>query len=204
MIANVLDFSRIEQGRQEYDFLPTDIVRLVEETVKVMQHCAAERSVRLDLRLPPSPDPRPNPFLDGRCIQQALVNLLDNAIKHSSPGQVVTVQLEFGGSGSASRTASASGILPPAAPSSPLVIAVEDHGPGIPREEQNKIFERFYRCGSELRRETPGVGIGLSIVQHVVEAHGGRIEVDSEVGRGSRFAMVLPLNRSPEETIERT
>jgi two-component system sensor histidine kinase SenX3 len=69
---------------------------------------------------------------------------------------------------------------------------VEDHGPGIPAGEQEKIFERFYRLGSELRRETQGVGIGLSVVKHIVEAHGGHVRVDSEPGKGSRFTIELP------------
>ena len=70
---------------------------------------------------------------------------------------------------------------------------MQDRGPGIPAAEHEKIFERFYRLGSELRRETPGVGIGLSIVKHIVEAHGGRVKVESEVGQGSRFTMEIPL-----------
>jgi len=68
---------------------------------------------------------------------------------------------------------------------------VSDHGPGIPPEEHEKIFERFYRRGSELRRETQGVGIGLSLVKHIVEAHGGRVLVESEIGKGSRFTIQL-------------
>ena len=71
-------------------------------------------------------------------------------------------------------------------------IWVEDKGPGIPVSEQTRIFERFYRVGSELRRETQGVGIGLSIVKHVVEAHGGKVTLKSEPGRGSTFAIELP------------
>ena len=69
-----------------------------------------------------------------------------------------------------------------------------DQGPGIPLAEHEKIFERFYRRGTELRRETPGVGIGLSIVKHIIEAHRGRIRVESEIGKGSRFVVELPLN----------
>src|SRR4029077_19242378 len=105
--------------------------------------------------------------VDGRSIQQALINLLDNAIKHSPNGQTVTVGLEL-----SERPNHQS-----------LVLSVQDNGPGIPSQEHEKIFERFYRLGSELRRETQGVGIGLSIVKHIVDAHGGRVRVQSEVGR---------------------
>ena len=77
----------------------------------------------------------------------------------------------------------------------PVLLYVEDHGAGIPPGEHEKIFERFYRLGSELRRETQGVGIGLSIVKHIVEAHGGRVTVRSNVGEGSRFTIELPCNR---------
>jgi len=187
MIENVLDFARIEQGRKEYEFEPTHVAALVEQTVKVMQPYAAERGVQLVCRAERpattgESDPSQNGVftaqIDGPAIQQALVNLMDNAIKHSPAGSEVVIALS------------------PNAERAALELSVSDNGPGIPAAEHEKIFERFYRLGSELRRETPGVGIGLSIVKHIVEAHGGKVRVESEVGQGSRFTIELPL--SPE------
>jgi signal transduction histidine kinase len=177
MIENVLDFARIEQGRKQYEFEPTDVVALVEQTVKLMEPYASERGVRLRVENLQSSTFNLQPTIDGQAIQQALVNLIDNAIKHSPSGTEVAVSLN--------------------SQPSTLNIRVSDHGPGIPATEHVKIFERFYRLGSELRRETPGVGIGLSIVKHVVEAHRGTVRVDSEVGKGSCFTIELPLNVSP-------
>lgn len=176
LIENVLDFARIEQGRKQYEFEPTDLPALLRQTVKLMEPRAAERTVTLDLQIPADAfaTPETQPIVDGAALQQALINLLDNAIKHSPPTAVVKVSLV-------------------AAPHSSFVLSVEDTGPGIAPEEHEKIFERFYRCGSELRRETQGVGIGLSIVKHIAEAHGGRVRVESEPGKGSRFTIELTM-----------
>jgi signal transduction histidine kinase len=202
MIENVLNFSRIEQGRQQYEFEPTDLGRLVEETVKLMEPTAAERQVRLQIE--PFPATHTQPTLDGQALQQALINLLDNAIKHSPPGQSVTVSVgspsKPGETNVAEDTpasrAEEGGLMPAAGESAPkwIMLTVADHGPGIPTEDRERIFERFYRRGSELRRETPGVGIGLNIVKHIVQAHGGRVWVESEVGKGSQFIMALPVD----------
>jgi signal transduction histidine kinase len=188
LIENVLDFSRIEQGRKQYEFEPTDIVALVQQTVKLMEPYAAERGVTLSAECGVR---SAELNVDGRALQQALVNLVDNAIKHSPKGQAVTVDLKSVAavydrpSDEANNRRSQAGAT--------IELSVSDHGPGIPASEREKIFERFYRLGSELRRETPGVGIGLSIVKHIIEAHGGRVRVESEVGKGSRFAIELPI-----------
>lgn len=189
LIENVLDFSRIEQGRKQFEFAPTDIVALTQQTVKLMEAYATERQVTLSLAsVKGLSESGPLPFTaDGKAVQQALINLIDNAVKHSTKGQSVTVGLEVRNAEYRVRSRVQREKLPCVA------LWVEDHGEGIPAEEHEKIFERFYRLGSELRRQTQGVGIGLSIVKHVVEAHGGRVEVRSQVGQGSRFTMLLPL-----------
>jgi signal transduction histidine kinase len=200
LIENVLDFSRIEQGRKQYEFEPTDLNALVEQTVKLMQPYAEERGVRLETSNVQRPMSNIELNVDGRAIQQALVNLIDNAIKHSPKGEAVTVILETVGETSDAQRPTSNveltnkrrGASLNPQPST-LNLSVSDSGPGIPASEHEKIFERFYRLGSELRRETQGVGIGLSIVKHVVEAHGGRVRVESEVGKGSCFTIELPI-----------
>jgi signal transduction histidine kinase len=177
LIENVLDFSRIEQGRKQYDLEPTNMIAVTQTTVKLMEPSAAEKEVTLEMAVPPAANPI-ELNVDGRAIQQALVNLIDNAIKHSPKGQTVTVALEINGA--------------------VLRLSVSDHGPGIPPAEHEKIFERFYRLGSELRRETQGVGIGLSVVKHIVTAHDGRIIVQSAPGKGSRFTIELPVRNQHE------
>jgi len=174
LVENVLDFSRIDQGRKRYTFEPVDLIALVRHTVALMQPCAAERNVALVLEDFPTEAAGLEPSWDHQAVEQSLVNLLDNAIKHSPPGAEVKVRMETG----AGR----------------VRLWVEDRGPGIPPEAQARIFDLFYRHGSELRRETKGAGIGLSIVKHVAEAHGGRVVVESAVGEGSRFALELPVN----------
>ncbi len=227
LIENVLDFSRIEQGRKQYEFEPTDLVALTQTTVNLMEPYAAEKGVVLKWEKFNIQHSTPNIELavDGRAIQQALVNLIDNAVKHSPKGESVTVKLSVGGAGvppavsgvapetrvgdrepqgpqtcedstmgeAIRRDAESNG--PEARATRCILISVSDRGSGIPAAEREKIFERFYRCGSELRRGTQGVGIGLSIVNHIVDAHGGQVRVASEVGKGSRFTIELPFEK---------
>jgi two-component system phosphate regulon sensor histidine kinase PhoR len=196
LVENVLDFARIDQGRKRYEFEPTDLIALVTQTVSLMEPYAAERQVTLQLDHPSTLEHQPS--LDGRAMQQALVNLIDNAVKHSAPGAIVEVFLEGPEQPTAAPgpAAASSGIRHPA---SAIRLIVSDHGPGIPSDEHARIFEPFYRRGSELRRETPGIGIGLSIVKHVVEAHGGRVSVHSQPGQGSRFVIALPVDGTDRE-----
>lgn len=173
LIENILDYSRIEQGRKTYEMEPTNLAALMAQTLALLRPTAAERQVAL--AWPEAERWRKQGLgatCDGLAMQQALINLIDNAVKHSPAGATVTIGAE----------------------ETPDRVAlwVEDRGPGIPAEEHEKIFERFYRRGSELRRETQGIGIGLTIVKHIAEAHGGRVTVRSEPGQGSRFTLEIP------------
>jgi hypothetical protein len=175
LVENVLDFSRIEQGRKEYVPEPIHLPRLVRETVRILAPVAADRDA--DLRVEVTPEGEGfEVSADAAAVQQALLNLVDNALKHAPAGSAVEVRLERGTD-----------------PKRPVLLSVRDAGPGIPAEDHERIFERFYRRGSELRRETQGVGLGLAIVRHVVEGHGGRVWVESEPGRGAVFCVELPV-----------
>jgi signal transduction histidine kinase len=191
LIDNVLDFSRIDQGRKQFEFEPADIGALVRGTASLMEPYASERGVRLVTGA--APETEMVAEVDEASMRQVLVNLMDNAIKHSPAGEEVTVTLGRGrwpGSGT-----NLSGEVGKASEEAGtgLWICVADAGEGIPPEDQERIFERFYRRGSELRRETRGVGLGLAIARHVVEAHGGGIELESSPGAGSRFIVRLPV-----------
>lgn len=173
LVDNVLDFARMESGRKQYTFEPMDMTSLLRHAVAVMEPVAADRGIRLVFTPPADGAAALEPSWDGAAIEESLVNLVDNAIKHSPPGSAVSLEVERTGSG--------------------VRLWVKDSGAGIPKEEQDRIFDLFYRSGSELRRETKGAGIGLSLVKHVAEAHGGRVLVVSEVGKGSQFGLELPV-----------
>ena len=170
LIENVLDFARMEQNRKTYLLEETDITTLVQETIRLMTHQAKAREVVLELELHPLSRV---PKLDAPAMQQALINLLDNAIKFSPVGERIVVTLAEN------------------VEAKEWTLSVKDHGPGIPAAERERIFERFYRLGNELRRETQGTGIGLSLVKHIVEGNGGRISVTCD--GGACFKMSFPI-----------
>jgi two-component system sensor histidine kinase SenX3 len=171
LVGNVLDHARIEQGRKVWKMEPCDLSSLVADTVRVMEPLAQEKGIELKVDFSAV-----QATVDADAIQQALVNLLDNAIKFSPPGTTVTTLLALDEESRSWR------------------LSVRDEGPGIPKEEQSRIFERFYRPGDELRRETQGTGIGLSLVKSIAEAHRGAITVESEPGKGSNFTLTFPLS----------
>lgn len=172
LIDNILDFSRIESGRKSYRPAPTDLAGLLRETVELFDLRLRDSGFRLHLDLP-SPAP-PVLTIDREAIGQALQNLLENAVKYSGDSREIGVHL---------RTSA-----------DEVTVAVSDRGIGIPGREQKRIFERFHRVGSSLVHDVKGSGLGLSIVNHIIQAHGGRVTVESTPGHGSTFTLHLPAS----------
>ncbi|MCH9646944.1 MAG: HAMP domain-containing histidine kinase [Deltaproteobacteria bacterium] len=170
LINNILDFSRIESGHRSYQFESTNLVTIISEALDTFEVRLRHSGFLIDWD--PPENPPPNLQLDAGAIRQALCNLLDNAVKYSNGGRRIGVRLiERKGW---------------------LVLEVEDEGIGISRQEQKRIFERFHRVGTGLVHDVKGAGLGLSIVNHVIQAHGGKVEVDSTLGKGSVFSLHLP------------
>jgi signal transduction histidine kinase len=180
LINNILDFSKIESAEKKYRFCATDVVTLVEQTVGAFAMPLREEGVTIAFR---APSARPILQLDKDALAQVLVNLLDNAVKYSGDRREIDVAVDVGRD---------------------VRVAIRDRGIGIAPSDQKKIFEKFYRVGSGLVHDVKGSGLGLSIVQHVVRAHGGRVEVASVPGEGSTFTIVLPLAAKQEVPIPTT
>ncbi|MFQ5521756.1 MAG: sensor histidine kinase, partial [Candidatus Methylomirabilia bacterium] len=172
LIDNVLDFSRIERGRRTYDMVPTAVEPLVRETLEAFSYPLTDGG--FDVALAVAPD-LPEVSMDADSVSQALANLVDNAIKYSGERRSLRVD-----------ASSEAGCLH---------LSVADQGIGIPREEQERIFEKFYRAGRSDFQGRRGSGVGLALVRHIAEAHGGRVTVESRQGEGSRFSLWLPLAR---------
>ncbi len=202
MINNVLDFSMHDRDRKEYSFELSDLSAMTRETVALLEPNAMEKQTILSVVDRGQPK---RVWVDKNSIQQVLINLVDNAIKHGPKDGKIEVGLHFpDDENSEARTEKGLCVFQSRKGSrrlrkgSRVTISVEDGGTGIPTDEQKCIFEQFYRRGSEFQRETQGVGLGLAIVQYVVEAHGGEIYLRSAPGEGSRFSVVLPVD-GPEQ-----
>jgi signal transduction histidine kinase len=144
---------------------------VVQAAVRTIQYPLTQQGFVLDLNVCKGIPPI---AVDRDALQQAILNLLTNAMKYSGEHREIGLHL--------------------CAENGSAMIRVSDRGIGIPEEEQSRIFDKFYRVPIPENREIPGTGLGLSLVAHIAEGHGGKIHVKSRLGEGSTFSIVLPLN----------
>jgi two-component system phosphate regulon sensor histidine kinase PhoR len=174
LIENVLDFAKVDRGRKAYDFAEGDVGAAVGRAAGVYRYRAERDGVDLAVEVEANLPAR----IDERAIQLAVINLVDNALKYASQSKVVTIRAQREGDS--------------------IAIRVTDRGPGVPNDERERIFERFVRGASaslgEGSSEAPvrGSGIGLALVKHIAESHGGRAWVESAEGQGSTFVVSIP------------
>jgi signal transduction histidine kinase len=171
LIERALDFARVDRREKQYHLEEGSLVPFIAQTVQVYGEYLKRRGFTVETSLAAS---LPAVAFDPDAIAQAVVNLLDNAAKYSGESKFVGVRL--------------------LTEDSAVVFEVEDHGIGVPADEHEKIFQQFYR--SRTRSGKGGYGLGLYLVKHIMDAHGGRVDVESEVGRGSRFRLVFPARLS--------
>ncbi|MDP9324377.1 MAG: HAMP domain-containing histidine kinase, partial [Acidobacteriota bacterium] len=170
LVENVLDFSRMEEGRKEYRFERLDPGPWLRGVVSDCQSLLGDRSTVIVSAIP---EDLPSVAADPDALRCAVQNLIDNAVKYSPGRKAVWVDA--------------------AAANSHVTIRVRDEGIGISSSDRMRIFEKFYRGGGDSTREVKGAGLGLSLVQHIVLAHGGRIECESRPGEGTTFSMHLKV-----------
>jgi signal transduction histidine kinase len=168
-LHNILDFAKIEKQTKTYDFQKVEIQTAVKEAIKLFQFRLESEGFVLRENLPEIPL-----YLevDLDALRQALTNLIDNAIKYSSDKKEIAVQI--------------------IEKEDEVEIQVRDEGIGIPAEEKEKIFHGFYRHAEASKHNPRGVGLGLKIIKHIMEAHRGRIQVDSQPNKGSTFSLIFP------------
>ena len=170
LINNILDFSRIEAGRKEYQFETTDVARVVRDVVKTYQYPLENAGFKIVTEIESN---LPAVRIDFDAMSQAVLNLVNNAVKYSDDIKQIDIRVH--------------------STDGHIAVEVADKGIGIQTSEQEKIFEKFYRISTGLVHDRKGSGLGLALVDHIVKAHRGEIVVDSAPGKGSRFTVMIPL-----------
>jgi len=172
LVGELRDLTLAESGHLKLEFEPTNLAELVQRRVSQAEVIARGKNItfRMDIA-----EGLPEIEADDRRVEQVVANLLDNALNHTPSGGIVLVAVSPDKDGA--------------------LVSVADTGEGIPAEHLPYIFERFYRIDDARSRKTGGAGLGLAIAKQMVELHGGRIWVESEVGKGSKFSFTLPVTR---------
>jgi len=183
LVDNILDFARLEAGRRPFRFEAVDLLDVVRDALDSFRPRLEHLGFVVSLDLPESLPPVRG---DATALSHCLLNLLDNAVKYSKQLREIAV------------SAGTRGV--PGDPGSVVTVAVTDRGIGIAPEDQKRVFEKFVRLETGLVHDVKGAGLGLSLVDQIIRAHGGRVEVQSEPGAGSTFTIVLPVAGGVAET----
>jgi signal transduction histidine kinase len=168
LISNVLDFSKIERGQKQYQMAVVDVSEVAESTLSTLKYSLEEQGFTVETEI----EPQVRAIGDADALEQAMLNLINNAVKYSHRNKSVRIRLWAQGD--------------------EVCFRVADQGVGIPESEQSRIFEKYYRAHMGNEPDTGGAGLGLTVVKHIVEAHRGEIRVESRVGEGSSFTIILP------------
>jgi signal transduction histidine kinase len=182
LINDILDFSKLQSASLPMSFAPGLLPQVIRASAGNLSHLAGERGIQLGLEMP---NDAPLVIMDEQRIGQVVTNLLSNALKFSPRGSTVTVTVKV--------------------EEQALHVSVKDEGEGIAPKDMSRLFQKFSQLDSSTTRKAGGTGLGLVITKGIVEAHGGRIWVESEIGLGSAFHFTLPLSgpdSGKEETTE--
>lgn len=177
LTRELLTLTRLAGDRTPVRRAPLDLQSLLRELIDELRVLAEDRQIGLSLQA----EPTPLVLGDDQWLKQAVINLLDNAIRYTPPGGEVTVRLRATNEG--------------------VAVSVEDTGPGIESQHLPYLFERFYRADFARARDCGGTGLGLPIVKGIADAHGGTITLETEVGKGSIFTLLLPADKNPSPSI---
>ena len=170
LVRNILDFSRVDEGRKEFVFQKTDVAQLVEGEIEDFKRSKINAGIKIDTQISHDTPPL---FVDRESFSLALNNLLENAFKFSPERKEILVEVKRDAEN--------------------VRVDVKDKGMGIPSGEMDKIFDKFYQGKNAAQQSIRGTGLGLALVKHAVEAHGGKVLVESKVGQGSTFSLVFPV-----------
>jgi heavy metal sensor kinase len=177
LTRELLTLTRLAGDRTPVRRAPLELQSLLQELIDELRVLAEDRQLSLSLQT----EPTPLVLGDAQWLKQAVINLLDNAIRYTPPGGQVTVRLRETDEG--------------------VAISVEDTGPGIESQHLPHLFERFYRADFARARDCGGTGLGLPIVKGIADAHGGTITLETEVGKGSVFTLILPADKNSSPSI---
>ncbi|HEX4496947.1 MAG TPA: HAMP domain-containing sensor histidine kinase [Thermoanaerobaculia bacterium] len=185
MVGQALDFAGIQSGRRVYHPRPVEIAEVVDGALQDCRWLLREKRIQVDREVEPG---LPPVLVDSAALRRAVANLIENAVKYGAKAAWIGVRAQRSGQDSGDN--------------GPVEISVADRGPGIRREDLPHLFEPFFRGPDAATAGVPGSGLGLSLVRHIAESHGGKVTVTTEVGKGTTFTLRLPAATSAAEEMQ--